>query len=269
MFTIPGFTSSPTPALHVRAELLAWYMAPGGELRLPRAAGPSTTLDIDPFGFDTPQLTPNPEVSIFSPATPDGSWLARQGFRLTGRAFVFGDDHTFSAPSTLQLGERSLPAGDSATISLDYASFELEAAVPIHTYASDTTNLQGTPDVSSSLEAIVGVQAIDCTWRATINGLTQEAGDTSLGPLVGGKLAFAFTDRFLVDVTITASTGILGDEMLAADVIVGGTYWFSPHFGAQIGYRSAFFSLSGDEPGTAFDYSGSHQGLMLGLSARF
>jgi hypothetical protein len=269
MFTIPGFPSTAQPALHVRAELLAWYMAPGGELRLPRASGASTTLDIDPFGFDTPQLTPVPEVNVFSPARDGGSWLARKGWRVGGRAFVFGDDHSFVAPTALQLGERSLDAGESARVSLDYASAELEAGVNLYSYVSDTTDPLGNPDVSSSLEAIVGVQAIDCTWRVTIDNLVQEAGDTSVGPLVGGKLAFAFTDRFLVDVTITASTSVLGDDMVAADVHVGGTYWFSRNVGLQIGYRSAFFSLSGDEGGTAFDYSGSHQGLMVGIAARF
>jgi hypothetical protein len=44
---------------------------------------------------------------------------------------------------------------------------------------------------------------------------------------------------------------------------------FSRNVGVQIGYRSAFFSLTGDEPGTTFEYTGSHQGLMFGLAMRF
>jgi hypothetical protein len=269
-FLVPGFTPAADARLRLRVEAIAWYMAPGGELRMPRATGESQTFDIDPLGFDTPQMVPVPEVSIHAPARAEASsWLGRRGWRVGGRAFVFGDDHTEASTFAGQVGESALSVGETVRSSLDYTSTELEAAVNVHSYASSATNEAGVPNVSSTLEAIVGLQAIDCDWSVTIDGLTQSTGANSVGGLVGGKLAYAFDDRFLVDVTITASFGLLGDDMAAADVIIGGSYMFSRNVGVQIGYRSAFFSLTGDEPGTTFEYTGSHQGLMFGLAMRF
>lgn len=269
-FNIPGFAPVQEPRVRVRAELMAWYMGPGGELRMPRASGESATIDIDSLSFDTPQVTPVPEINIFAPANPQAqNWFSRRGWRVGGRAFVFGDDNRTVANFAGQIGERAVAVGQTLSSSLDYASAELEAGVNVHTFASASTNEQGTPTVSSTLEAIAGLQAIDCTWRVTIDNIPQEASVTSVGVLAGGRLAFAFDDRFLVDVTISATIGVLGDEMAAGDVVVGGSYMFTRNLGLQIGYRSAFFSLAGDEGQAPLDYTGSHQGLMVGLALRF
>jgi len=269
-------TESPTwqdAKLRLRVEPSIWYMGVGGELKLPSPtlAGQGESIEVDELGFDSPEIVPHIEAHIF----------AGEKWRFGLRGFVFSDDQTTLMSRTGRIGDINFDNASTIRSGLDYASFEFEAAYQVYRYDSPNTTADGRRRITSRLEALAGLRLIDIDWQVDrisagggVSGGSASGGvdETYIEIMAGGKFAFAFNEEWGVDVTIALGTSPFGDATsFSGDIIVGGTYepTWAPNFGLQIGYRSAFFNLSSGDGDQEFEYSGAHQGLMLGVVLKF
>lgn len=258
--------------LRLRVEPSVWYMGAGGELKLPSPtlAGQGESIEIDELGFDSPELVPHIEAHIF----------AGPKWRFGVRGFTYSDDQTVLMSRTGRIGDIGFDNTSTMRSGLDYASFEVEAAYEVYRHDSEGTTSDGRRRFASRLEALAGLRLIDIDWEvervATSNVFLGSArggvDETYIELLAGGKFAFAFNEEWGVDVTLAVGGSPFGDATsFSGDVIVGGTYepTWAPNFGVQIGYRSAFFNLTSGDGDEEFEYSGAHQGLMLGVVLKF
>lgn len=275
----PADTSSPVwqhARLTLRVEPSLWYMGPGGELKLPSPtlAGEGEDLEIDELGFDSPELVPHIEAHIF----------AGPNWRFGVRGFTFSDDQTTLMSRTGRIGDIGFDNTSTMRSGLDYSTFEVEAAYGFEILRGDKSRepslINGRRRFTARLEGIAALRVIDLDWEVEriatssvfLGGSRAAIDETYLQLLGGGRLAFAFNEEWGVDLTLMLGGSPFGDAAsFSGDVLVGGTYepHWAPNLGIQLGYRSAFFSLSGGEGQDEFEYVGAHQGLMLGVVLKF
>lgn len=245
----------------LRLEPSIWYMGVGGELKMPGTPANVEKIDVDDLGFDSPRLTPHAQAEL----RLDDLW------RISLRGFAFSGDRDAQLGSATQIGTIAFNAGDTVSASLDYTSIEAQVGYTFHRYTSAGATSDGRPDLTFDAEAFAGLRAIDLDWRISrVGGGSQQSDNLYLEPIVGAQAMLRFNERFGVRLLVDVGGMPLGDtSSFTGDVLAGFTYEPTPNIGVQIGYRSAFFSLSDGDGADEFEYDGAHQGLLFGLVLAF
>jgi len=252
------------PRWKVRVEPSAWYTAPSGTIKLPRASpmsGGNTPTDVPDLNLDNPHLTPTGEVH-----------LRRGLWRMAMRGFIYSADQE-STGAAGQIGDVAYAPTDTLGTSFDFASFELEGG---YTLAhGDLRPRQKGYIVRTNFEAVFGARAYSVDWRVDrINPGTGFSGagadELFLEPLVGVKADLVLYDQLTMDVQLSVGGMPLGETSSASvDIIVGFAWQATENLGVQIGYRALFFDLQTGQEDAGFEFTGAMQGLTGGLVFTF
>jgi hypothetical protein len=260
----------PAPArLSLRVEPMLWYLGPGGEVDMPGSATTSNApeADLDLLGFDTPRWTPMPEVHV--------EWAE---WRLAFRGYAFSGDHNSELGFAGEVGTVAFGPTTTLRSSLDMSSFEMELAREVYHFPGEVKG-EDRPDFLGIVEVLGGVRVFDVDWsiaRTNASGPplvgTDEvrADEVFVEPVIGARLEMLFGEEFGIDWQFSLGGMMSGDRTSGSgDVIVGG--WWKPHpnVGVQIGYRAAFFDLTAGEDADEFRFSGSNQGVQVGVILTF
>ncbi len=254
--------------LSLRVDAMAWYMGPGGDLDLPStdSLGDPEPFTIDGLGYDTPRFVAAPEFNI----TWSDVW------RVTARGYYFSDDHDRVMSTSGRIGRVGFGAGDTLHSAMSFGSYEVEVA---HKWFDYPDQLAAVPDRDffGTVEFVGGVRVFQLGWDVarTSGGpfpgdTAQNAEETFVQPMIGGRLRCDFTRDAGLDAQIDLGMLPLGDGSNAsADVIVGGWWYPWTNVGVQIGYRAAYFSLGTGTGVDDFDFTGWNQGLQFGVVIQF
>jgi hypothetical protein len=249
----------------LRAEIGAWYVGLGGDLKLPGSisAGNGQEFNLDDLGLDSPKLVPTAEANLFFGPI----------YRGTVRGYQVSSDQDQIIPVASQLGRVAIPAGQAIRTTFDFGSLELEAGARVWQDGGRARLDDGRLSYIGDLAVFAGLQVIDVDWSARrVSGGGESSDYEQVFVLArgGAKWSMVFREEFTVDLTIGVGASPLGDaSAFTGDIIAGFAWEPHPNFGIQIGYRAAQFNLSeGDDP-EEFSFTGGNQGLQAGIVLKF
>lgn len=257
--------TSPTPAIpsppswRFAVEPSAWYVAPGGDLKLPGtlAAGNGSQVQLEFLNIDSPRLTPMLELRGQSD---------RWGISVSG--FSMGSKERFTAPEfAVDVGATTLLPGELFSARLEISS--LEAIVSYAAYP-DFTGARPDGILVANLDLLGGVRAYEVSASVATLAGEADADEFLVEPVVGARLTLDITRYASIDVQSTIGGFSLGDShSLSWDIIAGFQWRPTGNIGVQVGYRNLLLDLqSGRDPAT-FDYFGALAGLYVGGVFRF
>jgi hypothetical protein len=242
----------------IQIEPSAWYVAPGGRLRLPGSPPGAQGPRVEHINLDKPRLSPYGEIHIRS-----GEW------RFSVSSFAtWQSDRGVVLDRTTWLGPFHLNPGDHIVSSVDFTSSEIQLG-----YRLPLTGLvgEGGRDFRGSLEAIGGLRLYALDFEiGTAQGTTSHS-DFFPEFLIGVKYTMELWERLNIDVMV--SVGGFDDgghrSSITYDISTGFTYRPVENVGVQVGYRNLAFDLSSGAGADRFNYSGGFAGLFGGVVVRF
>lgn len=243
-------------------EPAAWYVAPGGKIRLPgtSASGNGEKLDLSALNVDSPRLAPYGELHV-----RHGDWrLAFSAFRVTT------EDRGAIMSSGGQLGSLAFAAGDRIESSLDLTSADVLAAYRFFNPRKGGRDEGGFTYVPM-LEAHAGFRVYDVDFDARGPGGSTSADAFFVEPFVGARFSMDLAEQFTIDVQ--TSLGAFNDggdrSTVSWNALVGFQWHPAENLGIQVGYRQLAFSLIDGASPARFDWRGAAAGLYLGAVLRF
>lgn len=257
------------PKWTVQFEPSAWFVSPGGDMRLPAGATATSSpeFEIADLNIDSPRLSPFGKVHLRS-----GNWT----FGLMG--FGYSIDRSVVLSRELRAGNAVGFAGEKMRTSFDFASFEATGGYRL--LESDLVrDADGTADVIASLDGLFGARLYDLDVDVRVepgplrdptpDSVRADASEFFIEPIVGMKGELELYEQVTVNVQLSAGYGPWDNTSVSWDVIAGFAWRPTPHVGVQIGYRQLAFRLESGEGGNEFQYTGSLAGLYFGLFFRF
>ena len=243
----------------VQAEPSAWYVSPAGRFRLPGATGAGFHNQIlDDLGLDSPRLAPLGEVHVRADDwrfTLGGLYVSADGSRVQNGAG--------------SAGPIAYAAGD--TIGTDFQITSVELLAARQPFARFTPGR-----FDAGIDLMVGVRLFDLQVDMSVtpaggSAPTTTSADGFFGvPIIGAKLNMEIADHFTVDARTTIGYLAVGDTQTTTwDIMVGGTWRPTEHFGLQIGYRHLDIDLEDGRGLGELRYDGSLAGLYVGGQIRY
>jgi len=261
------FASDPEPGSkrwEFRAEALAWFVAPGGDITVPGATMPGRSFSVDDeLNIDEPGFAPLIELH------------ARRGrWRITASGYYLDTDGIMAAPSGGSIGDAVVGAGDSISTELDQASFQVAGAYMFEPYRA-RRNEDGSYDFVAMLEIIGGGRAhyVDLDFAITdANGSVSTVGVDELfpEPFGGVKGTLEIEQRFTLETEITFGGFTTGGDRssFSADIIASATWRPIRNVGVQFGFRQIFFNLQNEQGAGEFEFDGANGGIFAGIELR-
>jgi opacity protein-like surface antigen len=243
-------------------EPAAWYVSPGGKIRLPGtpAAGNGQKLDAGSMNLDSPRLSPLGELH-----------LRHADWRLSASAFGFDTDgRAVVADEAGQWGSLAFSPGDEIDASLDFRSADFLVAYRFFHRREGELEGGGFTYVPM-LEAHGGLRFYDISVDARGPGGSVSADRFFAEPFVGARFSMDLVENFSIDVQ--TSVGAFTDggtgEVISWDALVGLQWLPTRNLGVQAGYRQLAFSLSDGKSPEKFEWRGAMAGLYVGLVLRY
>jgi opacity protein-like surface antigen len=260
--TAPDLIKKPRYTLEV--EGAAYYVAPGGDLRLPSSTVRGDKVDVSSLNLDSPMLSPYLEFT-FKP----GRW----GFTASGIWFNT-DDKQATQGEDGRIGNIAFSAGDRLDSTLEFWSAEAEV---LYRLVDDHPlyDGKGRESLLASLDLRFGARVYDVdTSIVSVSGVSAGAATSTdqffAEPVIGFKGELDIYKCFTIDLTTTVGMGPWGDtSSYSWDIIVGGAWRPIENFGVLIGYRQLLFNLQNGDGASEFEFDGAMAGLFAGLELRF
>ncbi len=258
----PGSADAPldeklaVPGWTVRFEPFVWYVAPGGDLKLP---GGGQDVKLEVMDMDNPRLSPAAEFDL-----KFGNWR----FTLGGFSFQ-GKTDASAATESGQIGGVSFSAGDLLKSELDLQSFQATAGYRVWEEALNPRD--GIYALVFGLDVLAGARIYD------VSASVQQAAGPDVPstseffaePIAGVRADFDFYRAFSIDLRTTAGY-MPGDRSVwSLDIALSGVYRPVENVGVMIGYRQLLFDLDSGDGDEEFRFSGGLAGLFAGIELRF
>ncbi len=240
---------------------VAWYVAPGGDLRLPGNAvdGGGEQHNLSELNLDSPRFSPAGEVRA-----AHGDWR----FTLGGVGFSVGD-RGWVPDESGQIGSLGFDPGDAMVSSLDFASAQGSVGYRLWHEEKGRTEAGG-PRIAAGLQGVGGLRIYDIDFEVRGPSDATSFDDVLGDPFLGATLTLGFVERFTIEVTVLLgyfSTG--DDEAFSWDTMVGLAWHPRPYFALEVGYRQLAFDLTSGSGDEEFSWRGAMAGLYAGGSLRF
>jgi len=138
----------PVHAWTFRAEPVAWFVAPGGDVTIPgtTTGGTSFSLD-DTLNLDEPEFTPLVELHA-----------ARGRWRATVSGYFIDQEATVSSNVAGSFGDVPVSTGDTIASEFSFTSFQAAGAYAFDPYRA-APNGRGGHDFVATLEVMAGARA--------------------------------------------------------------------------------------------------------------
>jgi len=254
----------PVHAWTFRAEPVAWFVAPGGDVTIPgtTTGGTSFSLD-DTLNLDEPEFTPLVELHA-----------ARGRWRATVSGYFIDQEATVSSNVAGSFGDVPVSTGDTIASEFSFTSFQAAGAYAFDPYRA-APNGRGGHDFVATLEVMAGARAhyVDFDFGVTPPGgstTTTGADEFFVEPFGGVKGTLDIREHFTVDVEFSLGGFSVGGDRssFSADVMVGGMWRPVRNVGLQIGFRQQFFNLTDGDGASEFEFDGTAGGVFAGLEFR-
>lgn len=235
-----------------------WYVAPGGEMRLPGLSAAPEDLDVAVLSLDKPRLSPLVELHV------------RQGrWRFSAGGFSYSIDQLGPALATGEIGDVSFVAGDLVQSRLEFSCFEGTVGYRVVEEAMNPAD--GVHALVFSLDLVGGARAYDLSATVERPGISRSSDQEFFAePLVGVKLNAELYDRFTVELHSEIGFQPVGDRTSWSwDVMVGGTWRPIENVGVRLGFRQLLFDLKSGSDAQQFKFGGGMAGLYGGLELKF
>ena len=252
----PGAAPDPW---RLRVDLVAWYVAPGGKLRLPSSTGGGQEVRMETMDLDNPRLSPLAEVRL---AVND--WR----FEFSGFTYQASNDASF-AESAGQLGDVAFAPGDQLRTRLDFSSFEARAGYRV--YATSLAPEENPSNLHFGLDVIAGARLYDTSVnvRQASGPDIPSTHEFFAEPLAGVRGELELYERFSIEVRTDFGYIPGGHSVWSWDIAALGVYRPITNVGILIGYRQLLFDLDAGSGNDEYRFRGGMAGLFTGVELRF
>ncbi len=247
---------------HLQVELMARYIGPAGEIRLPGGSVRGSLVDLADLDVNGPRLFPGFDISL-----RNGPW------RVNAIGMFYDiDDRVATADEDIQLGQVFVARGQRSSVSHTYAQLDFRVARTIIDRPLSALPDEDGHKVRFRLDAEVGLRVYDFEFEVSnldSGGATFTDDRTFFEPHAGFKAAFNIYEDITVDLYTNFGAWPFDAQAFSWDIGVGFQWRPVDYFGVQIGYRSTIFNLNEGSGVNEFEWAGSYQGLYAGLQFRF
>lgn len=260
----------------LRIEPSVWFVAPGGDVKLPAIAELSPSgndVGINSIGSGFSEFANLSDLELDRPeASPSGEiHLGYDNWRVCLRGFSSSTDADTRATGSGSINGMSFVADDVIESSLDFLAAEAEVGYAFW-HNTPKLNADGKVPFRSTVEGVGGVRLYDVDWAIqNVRTSSQlEAEESFFEPLLGGRFAMEFYQQFDIDVQLTVGGLPLDDNSsFSVDVMAGFAWRPIEQFGVQLGYRQLLFNLQSGSDVDEFEYDGALAGLYGGIVLKF
>lgn len=246
---------------HVQVELMARYIGPAGEIRLPGSSARGSLVELEDLDVNGPRLFPGFDISL-----RNGPW------RINAIGLFYDiDDRVATAEEDLQLGRVFVAQGQRSSVSHTYAQLDFRLARTILDRPMSSLESGEGHKVRLRVDAEVGLRVYDFEFEVANLDTGGASSDdrTFFEPHAGFKAALDLYEDLTVDLYTNFGAWPFDAQAFSWDIGVGFQWRPVDHFGLQIGYRSTIFRLNEGTGVNEFEWNGSYQGLYAGLQFRF
>lgn len=260
----PAAELAAKPRWTIEVEPAVYYVAPGGDLRLPSSAGRGDKVKIDSLNLDSPRVSPYLEFTVKP---------SRWGVTASGFWFETNNDESTQSESG-QIGSIAFAPGDRLESQMTFWSAEAQV---LYRLVDDHVlrDASGEESMLVSLDVRLGARVYDVDTSVTaLSGVSSGANSAAdkffAEPVIGMKGEIDIYRCFTLDLTTTFGVGPWGDSSSYSwDIIVGGAWRPIENVGVLIGYRQLLFSLEDGNGADEFEFTGAMAGVYGGIELRF
>ncbi len=247
--------------LHLRFEPAAYYVSPGGDIKLPRSSGgESNSIPVEAINMDEPHLAPMGELEV---------WKGRWGGRVRG-FWLSSSEQSFTANSDFQLGELAFAPGDTGESSLDFGSLAFEARYAILDNPQRPRTDRPGYVFRTRIELLAGLRLYDLDWSVSDGSSSTGYDGSFFEPFGGAKFSLELYEQVDIDLQVSLGGWGGGDSnSFTYEILVGFTWRPIENLGVQVGYQRLGFTLEDGENDDQFEFDGAMSGLYFGAVFQF